>query len=99
VFNFGVIYQTGLDQLKAIPEKTKEIIEREENCTFDRCHFTSFGNFSLDFETVYYIGTADYNVYMDIQQRINLAIFEDFAANGIEFAYPTQTLFVADSAN
>lgn len=99
VFNFGVTYQTGLDQLKIIPEKIKEIIEGEENCTFDRCHFKSFGSFSLDFETVYYIGTADYTAYMDIQQRINLAIFEYFETSGVEFAYPTQTLFVAGSGN
>jgi small-conductance mechanosensitive channel len=37
---------------------------------------------------------ADYAKYMDIQQAINLAIFEAFGKEGIEFAYPSQTLFV-----
>jgi hypothetical protein len=32
---------------------------------------------------------------MDVQQRINLALFERFAAEGIEVTYPTQTLLVA----
>jgi small-conductance mechanosensitive channel len=36
----------------------------------------------------------DYNIYMDIQQEINLAIREEFGKRGIEFAYPTQTLFI-----
>jgi small-conductance mechanosensitive channel len=36
----------------------------------------------------------DYNVYMDIQQSINLAIFEHFAQHGIDFAYPTRTLYL-----
>jgi small-conductance mechanosensitive channel len=31
---------------------------------------------------------------MDIQQAINLAIYRKFADEGIEFAYPTQTLFI-----
>lgn len=98
-FSFGVTYQTGMEQLRIIPDKVKEIIEGTENCSFDRCHFKSYGSFSLDFETVYYVGTADYNVYMDVQQKINLAIFEYFENKGIDFAYPTQTLFLAGSGN
>ena len=46
------------------------------------------------FETVYYVLSPDYNTYMDIQQAINLQIFEKFGETGIEFAYPTQTLYV-----
>jgi len=53
-----------------------------------------YGAFSLDFEIVYYVLQPEYNAYMDVQQAINLAIFRRFAAEGIEFAYPTQTLFV-----
>jgi small-conductance mechanosensitive channel len=47
-----------------------------------------------DFEVVYYVNSPDYNLYMDIQQAINLAIFERFAAREITFAYPTQLLYV-----
>jgi small-conductance mechanosensitive channel len=31
---------------------------------------------------------------MDTQQSINLEIYREFEKRGIEFAYPTQTLFV-----
>jgi len=31
---------------------------------------------------------------MDVQQAINLEIHERFEAEGIEFAYPTQTIYV-----
>jgi len=61
---------------------------------FDRAHFKEYGNFSLNFEIVYYVIGADYNKYMDIQQNINLRIYEEFEKRGIEFAYPTQTLFL-----
>jgi small-conductance mechanosensitive channel len=36
--------------------------------------------------------------YLDVQQEINLAIFEAFEKQGIEFAYPTQTVFVEKAA-
>jgi small-conductance mechanosensitive channel len=38
--------------------------------------------------------TPDYDEYMDKQQAINLALYKRFADEGIEFAYPTQTLFL-----
>ncbi|MDP4645196.1 MAG: mechanosensitive ion channel family protein [Opitutales bacterium] len=93
-FSIGVIYQTTPDQLEAIPPKIKEIVEDVENARFDRAHFKGFGDSSYDFEIVYYVLLADYLVYMDIQQNINLAICRWFAEEGIEFAYPTRTLHI-----
>ncbi|HEY5682222.1 MAG TPA: mechanosensitive ion channel family protein, partial [Sulfuricaulis sp.] len=99
VFGFGVIYQTTHEQLKQIPEMVREIIQGQEKTRFDRAHFKEYGDSSLDFEVVYYVLSRDYNVYMDIQQAINLAIFEQFSKAGIDFAYPTRTLYVTqDSA-
>ncbi len=94
VFRLGVVYQTPLARLREIPGIIENIIQNTEGARFDRSHFASFGDFSLDFETVYYVLTGDYNVYMDTQQAINLAIAEEFESRGIEFAYPTQTLFL-----
>jgi small-conductance mechanosensitive channel len=72
----------------------REVIEGIELTRFDRAHFFKFGESSYDFEVVYYIGSADYNLYMDIQQAINLGIVRGFADRGIEFAYPTRTVYV-----
>lgn len=94
VFQIGVIYQTTADQLEEIPRIIKEIIVKQEDATFDRTHFANFGDFSLNFEIVYYVLSADYSRYMDIQQAINLSLFREFEQKGIGFAYPTQTLFV-----
>jgi small-conductance mechanosensitive channel len=94
VFKLGVIYQTPVEKLKAIPQIVKGIIVAQQDATFDRGHFASYGDFSLDFEFVYFVNGADYAKYMDIQQSINLDIFEAFAREKIEFAYPSQTLFV-----
>jgi small-conductance mechanosensitive channel len=94
LFKFGVIYQTSLEQLKEIPVIITEIIQQISGVSLDRVHFAAFGDSSLDFEVVYYVNSKDYNRYMDIQQEINFKMKEEFEKRGIEFAYPTQTLFL-----
>lgn len=96
-FEIGVTYQTSLQHLKEIPVIIKNIIESIEDVDFDRAHFFSYGDFSLNFQIVYYVNTSDYGKYMNIQQEINLALNEEFGKRGIEFAYPTQTLFLTKS--
>jgi small-conductance mechanosensitive channel len=98
VFALGVTYQTPRDKLVRIPTIIRETVEEQDKVRFDRAHFKGYGNFSLDFETVYYVQAPDYNLYMDIQQAINLRIHEHFEREGIEFAYPTQTLFVVSES-
>jgi small-conductance mechanosensitive channel len=95
VFTIGVTYQTTREQLKNIPLIIREAIEAQAKVRFDRSHFKDYGDFALNFESVYYVLEPDYNLYMDIQQAINLKLHEQFEKEGIEFAYPTQTLFVA----
>jgi small-conductance mechanosensitive channel len=94
-FSLGVTYQTPRAQLEAIPGIIREAIEAQDPVRFDRAHFQKYGDFALVFEAVYYVLAADYNKYMDVQQAINLRIHERFEDEGIEFAYPTQTLFLA----
>ncbi len=94
VFKIGVIYETPMEKLKRIPQIIKTIIDGINGATFDRCHFVNFGDFSLDFETVYYVEDSDYLRYMNIHQEINLKITEEFNKEGIEFAYPTQLIYL-----
>lgn len=95
VFSFGVVYDTSPDTLSEIGGWVEEIIEGIEGTRFDRAHFNTFGDFSLNFEVVYYVLNSDYNIYMDIQQAINIALYRRLAAAGVEFAFPTQTLIVS----
>lgn len=94
-FTFGVTYQTPTGKLKKIPEMVREIIANIEAAEIGRVHFKQYGDFSLIFEVEYYVTTSDYTVYMDTQQKINLAIKEAFEKGEIGFAYPTQTLFLS----
>ncbi|WP_255435332.1 mechanosensitive ion channel family protein [Rhodoferax sp. BLA1] len=97
VFAIGVTYDTAEPALKTIPDLIRQAIEAQTAARFDRAHFKGFGAFSLDFEAVYYVREPDYNVYMDAQQAINLQLVRDFAARGIGFAFPTQTLHIASA--
>ncbi len=95
VLSLGVTYQTSLEELKEIPAIVKRIIKAQPEVTFDRGHFTTLGDSSLNFEVVYYVNSSDYTKFMDAQQAINLKIFDEFNTRKIEFAYPTQTLFLS----
>lgn len=94
VFKLGLTYATPVAKLRTIPQTIKSIIESVEKTRFDRAHFSSYGDFNLVIEVVYYVLSNDYNIYMDLQQEINLAIKEAFEKQEIEFAYPTQTIYV-----
>ncbi|MBK7703851.1 MAG: mechanosensitive ion channel family protein [bacterium] len=98
VFNLGVTYDTPLEKLKSIPDMIREAIAEHPQTRFDRSHFASYGDFALQFESVYYVLAPEYNVYMDIHQAINLRLRERFDAEGIAFAFPTQTLFVQETS-
>lgn len=94
VFTLGVTYDTPVKKLKKIPKIITQIFEAVDNADLDRVHFKTYAASSLDYEIVYYVNAADYKTYMDIQQNVNLEIKEQFEKEKIEFAYPTQTLYV-----
>lgn len=94
VFRIGVTYNTPLEKLKEIPGIIERVIKNVKDTIFDRAHFFSYGDFSLIYEIVYYIIGSDYNKYMDIQQEINFALKEEFEKRNIEFAFPTQTVYL-----
>lgn len=88
VFSFGVSYATPPDSLEKIPVMIKQTIEKIEKTRFDRAHFKGFGSVTLDFEAVYFIVTDDFNLYMDIQQSINLTIMRELKTMNVDFALP-----------
>jgi small-conductance mechanosensitive channel len=91
-FNIMVTFETSLGRLEHIPGFIRKAIEQIENCRFDRSHVAAFEDYGPRIETVYYVLSPDYNVYMDIQQRINFEIARHFAENDISFAYPARRL-------
>ncbi len=94
VFKIRTTYETTHTQLKEVPGLLKAIVTEQKPVTFDRAHFLAYTDSGLDFEVVYYVESGDYNLYMDIQQSINLRIHEEFESRNINVAVPTRTLYI-----
>lgn len=94
VFTLGITYDTSLEKCKKIPIIIEEIFSKLPDAQFARAHFFEFADFSLNYEIVYHQLSGDYDQYMDTRQSLNFAIKEAFEAEGIEMAFPTQTIHV-----
>jgi small-conductance mechanosensitive channel len=94
VFGTRLTYETPLELLEQVPGLIRSIIESQSATRFDRSHFAKHAPDAIEYETVYYVLSPDYNIYMDIQQAINVTLHRELQQRGIRFAYPTQRLFV-----
>lgn len=98
VFGFGITYDATPDQVAEVPGIVRGIIEADAQLKFQRAHFKSFGESSLDFEVVYRVMDPSFDVYMDRQQALNLALMRALQARGIDFAFPTRTVNLVSPA-
>ncbi|HLT06425.1 MAG TPA: mechanosensitive ion channel family protein [Cyclobacteriaceae bacterium] len=94
VFKVKTSFETTHQQLAEIPAIIKGIVLEQKPVTFDRAHFFAYTDSGWDFEIVYYVESGDYNLYMDIQQAINLRIHEEFERKGIAVAMPARALYI-----
>ena len=89
-----VRHGTPPDKLAAVPELMREIIGAQEQVTFERAHFKEIGETALIFDVSYFLDTSDYDIFTAAQQAINLGIAQRFAEEGIQFAFPTQSVII-----
>lgn len=94
VFRFGVVYATPLEKLQAIPDMVREVVVAQPQARLDRAHLSALGASAVEFEVVYFVLDANYGRFMDVQQNVILGTMAAMQAAGIEFAYPTQTLYL-----
>jgi small-conductance mechanosensitive channel len=95
LFNIGITNKTSPVTLKEIPGMIRDIVDQYEPATFDRAHVKGFGEYSVNYEIVYYINSSDFLVFMDTQQAVSIDILETFRRKGIELAVPvTQTQLI-----
>ena len=91
--NVGLTYSTTPEQmrqardiLRKLPSSVGGIEEKV------KVYFTSFGDFSLNITCWYYI-KKDSDLF-ETQSAVNLHVLDEFNAHGLDFAFPTQTLYV-----
>lgn len=100
LLKIGVKYDTPADKLEKIPQIIKEeILSVSSEIKIYRVHFTGYGDWALLFEAYLGINKSDYSEYLDIVQRINLNIKRKFDKEGIEFAFPSQSLYIEKLPN
>jgi small-conductance mechanosensitive channel len=95
----GVTYSTNREKLGKIPIWIKALVEEIPKVRFERCHFTGFGSSSLDFELVFYAKSPEYNDFADNQEEVLYKIFDKFIEEGIDFAFPSTSLYIEKSAS
>lgn len=94
VTSLGVEYSTPVAKLKELPAIIREVMASVPDIRFDRAYFKAFGASDLQYEIVFFVLKPDIGLYMDRQHELNLAVFERLNREGIEFAYPTQTVIL-----
>ena len=97
-FVLGLTYDTPAETMARVPVMLREIVEAQPDTRFDRSHFLTWSDSALQVETVYYVLSPDYTVYANTQQAINLEVLRRFAAERIQFAFPTRTMVVKHEA-
>ncbi len=91
---FGITYETPHEKVKEINGVVARIFEAIDGARLDRVHFTTFADSALLFDVVFYVESPEYAVFLDKQEQFNFELMDKFAEMGIDFAYPTQTLYL-----
>jgi hypothetical protein len=80
-----------------VPTAVAEFIARHEKVRFDRAHLSKYTQDYIEWEVIYTILDADYNLFMDTQQAVILASMQMFADLGISTAPRAQQLLLQDA--
>jgi len=97
--NITITYGSGHTKAKKAVEIIKEVLAGVPEVNTDperlpRVYFNDFNDWSLNIYICYWVKPADYWLYHAVNERVNLEIMKRFEAEQIEFAFPTQTLYV-----
>jgi small-conductance mechanosensitive channel len=93
-FGISVSNETAKENLQEIVAIVKGIIENQDNARFDRGHLKGFSASSVEYEFVFWVTKPEYITYMDVQEKINLAILDEFAKRNISMAHPAQRVLL-----
>lgn len=97
VFRFDLTYETPEPALRLLPGLIEEIVAAQPQVRFDRAHLASLAAPGYTFETVYYVDSADYRVFMDTQQEVYLRIVAMLEEQGVRLALPAQAVHLAET--
>ena len=93
--NLGLTYDTDENQMQKAIDILEDIVKDQEAITDDyAAGFNGFGDFSLNILFIYYVKPESH--WLDTQTLVNKEILRRFNKEGLEFAFPTQTILKKD---
>jgi MscS family membrane protein len=98
VFDVTITYDTPAEKVDRAVELLREILNDHEGMDAEfppRVYFDNMNADSLNIKCFYWYHPADYWKYMEFTQNVNREIFRRFNEEGIDFAFPTQTIYLA----
>jgi len=93
LFTINLTYDTGFEKMQKALEILREVFGAEENFENHWVYFSDFAAHSLDILCIVWCTELRYEEYLKIVEGVNLDVLRRFDAEGIEFAFPTQTLY------
>lgn len=93
LFHVDVTFDTPPDVLARLPKIVEQIVTAQSPVRFDRSHIATFGESGIRIETVYFVLSADYKLYMNTQQTVYLEVLRQFAAENVRFAFPSRMVY------
>ncbi len=91
--NLGLTYNTQPEKIRQAMDILNGIALENQSVLDDHLvSFNSFGDFNLGILFIYYIKKGE--SILATQSEINLAILTKFNENNLDFAFPTQTLYI-----
>ena len=94
LMNIGITYDTPTPKVKLALKIIEEVYKQHPKSFDCIISFNKFENCSLNILVVHWWNSTDFREYLGGIQEMNLALKERFDAEGISFAFPTQTLYV-----
>ena len=92
--NIGLTYDTTTEKVREALAILKDVYSRSPMTQDLMLSFNRFADSSLNLNVVHWWSNTDYRAYLAGMQDFNLEIKDRFAQAGIEFAFPTRTLYV-----
>lgn len=97
--NLTITYDSGHAKTGKAVEIIKEVLAGVPEINTDadkppRVYFSDFNDWSLNIYMSYWVKPPDYWLYQEVNERVNFEIMKRFEAEQIEFAFPSQTLYV-----
>ncbi len=96
--NITITYDTPVEKIERAVSIIKEILKDHKGMDPDyppQVYFNDFNNTSLNIAMFYWFHPPDYWEAMRFSEEVNLRIMRAFEAEGIEFAFPTTTTYLA----